>query len=54
MLSFQLQALFHCMPVKRVAHRNHMAKKSMKMQAVGWTASTLTDADLAKAKEWAF
>jgi hypothetical protein len=31
-----------------------MAKKSTKMQAVGWTASTLTDADLVKAKEEGF
>jgi hypothetical protein len=31
-----------------------MAKKSAKKQVVGWTASTLTDADLAKAKEEGF
>jgi hypothetical protein len=31
-----------------------MVKKSAKKQAVGWTASTLTEADLAKAKEEGF
>jgi hypothetical protein len=42
------------MPIKRVAHCNQMAKKSMKKQAVGWTMSSLMDVDLAKAKEEGF
>jgi hypothetical protein len=42
------------MPVKHVAHRKQMAKKFMKKQAVGWTASTLTETDLAKAREEGF
>jgi hypothetical protein len=31
-----------------------MAKQSAKKQAVDWTACTITDADLAKAKEEGF
>jgi hypothetical protein len=31
-----------------------MAKRSVKKQAVGWTASTIMDADLAKAKKEGF
>jgi hypothetical protein len=54
MLSFQLWALRHCMPIKRVAHCNQMAKKSTKIQAVGWTASTIMDVDLANAREEGF
>jgi hypothetical protein len=42
------------MPIKRVTHRKKMAKKSMKKQAVGWTASTLTDVDLVKARKAGF
>jgi hypothetical protein len=40
--------------MKRVAHRKQMAKKSAKKQAVGWTASTLMESDLAKAREVGF
>jgi hypothetical protein len=42
------------MAIKRVAHRKQMAKNSAKKQVVGGTASTLTDAYLAKAKEEGF
>jgi hypothetical protein len=42
------------MPIKRVAHRNQMAKQSAKKHAVDWTACTITDAHLAKAKEEGF
>jgi hypothetical protein len=42
------------MPTKRIAHHNKMAKKSAKKQAVGWTTSTLTEIDLAKAREEGF
>jgi hypothetical protein len=42
------------MPTKRIAHRSQMAKKSTKKQAVGWTASTIADVDLAKAKAEGF
>jgi hypothetical protein len=38
----------HCMPIKRIAHCKQMVKKFMKKQAVGWTASTLTDLYVAK------
>jgi hypothetical protein len=42
------------MPIKRIAHRNRMAKHSTKKQAIGWTVSTIMDADLSKAKEEGF
>jgi hypothetical protein len=42
------------MPIKRVAHCKQMAKKSVNKQVVDWTASTLTDVDLAKARKEGF
>jgi hypothetical protein len=42
------------MPIKRVAHCAKMTKRSAKMQAVGWTASTIATLDLEKAKEEGF
>jgi hypothetical protein len=42
------------MPIKRVAHHKRMAKNGMKKQAMGWTASSITDVDLAKAKKEGF
>jgi hypothetical protein len=49
-----LRAFYHCMPIKRVAHCNRMAKLFAKKHALGWTASTITSADLLKAKEEGF
>jgi hypothetical protein len=42
------------MPIKRVTHRKQMMKKSVRKQAMGWTASTLTDVDPAKARREGF
>jgi hypothetical protein len=42
------------MPIKRVAHRNRMAKKGAKKQALGWTASALHVSDLEKVKKEGF
>jgi hypothetical protein len=42
------------MPIKRIVHRNQMVKHSAKKHAVGWTASRISEADLAKAKEEGF
>jgi hypothetical protein len=42
------------MPIKRIAHRNQMEKHSAKKQAIGWTAPTVTDADLTKAMKEGF
>jgi hypothetical protein len=39
------------MPIKRVAHRTKMMKRSAKTQAVGWTTSAVAPLDLEKAKE---
>jgi hypothetical protein len=42
------------MPIKRVEHRKRMAKRSVKNQAVGWTASSFSEVDLAKMKKEGF
>jgi hypothetical protein len=42
------------MPIKHVAHRKRMAKKGVKKQAVGWTASSFSEVDLAKMKNEGF
>jgi hypothetical protein len=39
------------MPIKHVTHHKKMEKKFLKKQAMGWTASTLTDVDLAKVRK---
>jgi hypothetical protein len=50
-------ATLHChklfclfMHIKRVAHRSTMAKRATKKQAIGLTASKISEADLSKAK----
>jgi hypothetical protein len=42
------------MPIKRVAHCKGIAKKGVKKQAVGWTASAFSEVDLAKMKKEGF
>jgi hypothetical protein len=42
------------MPIKRIAHCKRMAKKGMKKQDVGWTASSFSEVDLAKMKKEGF
>jgi hypothetical protein len=42
------------MPIKRVAHHTNMTMRSVKMQAIGWTASTIVALDLEMAKEEGF
>jgi hypothetical protein len=42
------------MPIKRVEHRKRMAKRSVKKQVVGWTASSFSEVDLAKMKKEGF
>jgi hypothetical protein len=42
------------MPIKRVTHRKRMAKKGVKKQAIGWTASSFLEVDLAKMKKEGF
>jgi hypothetical protein len=42
------------MHIKRVVHRSPMAKRVTMKQAIGWTASKISEADPAKAKEEGF